>query len=371
MTDFQTLEPAIDPENRITFLLDWEITKKCNLDCSYCGIGIDKGHDNSYPHPDLDDCYETINFMFKYADLYMQHKPKGIKYVVLNVYGGEALHHPNILEILKRVHEVYNDQYKDRWSLTVTNTTNLIIKESKLEKLLPYIDEFTVSYHSETTPVQKNWFKSNCIKIQESGTRLKCVLPMYTKLFDDSVEMTNWLVDNNIRLIARQLDQGAQGKEGFLFTKEQTEWFKNYYEERSFSVKLDDIDVTGIGKGRPCCGGRSLCIDHDMKKRHYFVNNNNFQDWYCGVNHFFVFIRQQTKQVFNNKDCTTNWHTGEIGELGTVDKGDELLEKTKIMLEGDSIPYTKCVKSRCRCGVCAPKAIHLDDYNKSMEKYFK
>ena len=32
----KTIEPAIDPANKISFLLDWEITLRCNLDCSYC-----------------------------------------------------------------------------------------------------------------------------------------------------------------------------------------------------------------------------------------------------------------------------------------------------------------------------------------------
>ena len=99
MTQFLCLEPAIDPNNRITFLLDWELTMKCNLDCSYCGTGIYGGHDNSTRHPSLDKCLETLDFMFEYADLYMRTKPPGLRYVVLNVYGGESLHHPDIVKI--------------------------------------------------------------------------------------------------------------------------------------------------------------------------------------------------------------------------------------------------------------------------------
>ena len=60
MPSFDVLEPAIDPNNRISFLLDWELTMKCNLDCSYCG----NGHDNSTKHPPLNECLKTLNFMF-------------------------------------------------------------------------------------------------------------------------------------------------------------------------------------------------------------------------------------------------------------------------------------------------------------------
>ena len=78
---------AVAPNNTPTFLLDWEVTKKCNLDCSYCGVGIDGGHENTIPHPILDDCLKSIDFMYEYVDLYMEHKKPTQKKVILNVYG--------------------------------------------------------------------------------------------------------------------------------------------------------------------------------------------------------------------------------------------------------------------------------------------
>jgi uncharacterized radical SAM superfamily Fe-S cluster-containing enzyme len=133
MTDFKSLEPAVDPSNRITFLLDWELTLKCNLDCSYCETGIHGGHDNSIAHPPLHECLETIDFMYKYVDLYMSQKPKGIKYVILNMYGGESLYHPDIVEILAACRDRYLKLYQDKWHLTVTTTTNAIISKKRLE----------------------------------------------------------------------------------------------------------------------------------------------------------------------------------------------------------------------------------------------
>jgi MoaA/NifB/PqqE/SkfB family radical SAM enzyme len=94
---------------------------KCNLNCSYCSSGLHGGHDNSTRHPPKDKCIRALEFMFEYADHYMQHKPNGLKYVVLNVYGGEALHHPDIVEILSQIQEKYQP-YRDRWRLTVSNT---------------------------------------------------------------------------------------------------------------------------------------------------------------------------------------------------------------------------------------------------------
>jgi MoaA/NifB/PqqE/SkfB family radical SAM enzyme len=128
MSNFEILEPAVDPNNRISFLLDWELTMKCNLDCSYCESDLYGGHDNSTNHPPMDQCISALKFMFEYADLYMNTKPKGIRYVILNVYGGESLHHPNIVKILEQVHKEYS-AYKDRWHLTVTTTTNAIVSD--------------------------------------------------------------------------------------------------------------------------------------------------------------------------------------------------------------------------------------------------
>jgi pyruvate-formate lyase-activating enzyme len=200
-TEFHALEPAIDPNNRISFLLDWELTMKCNLDCSYCLSDLYGGHDNSRPHPPKQDCLRTIDFMFEYVDLYMSTKPRGIRYVMLNVYGGESLNHPDIVEILAEVRRRYQP-YADRWHLTVTTTTNAIVSDKKLQQIIPLIDEFTVSYHTENTPKQKAQFKRNLLMIAEAGRRQKCVVLMHREpdLFADAQQMIEWLNENRIRV---------------------------------------------------------------------------------------------------------------------------------------------------------------------------
>ena len=62
---------ALDPANVPSFLLDWEVTKLCNLDCSYCSTGLEGGQDNNTKHPPLEECLRTIDFMYEYVDLYM------------------------------------------------------------------------------------------------------------------------------------------------------------------------------------------------------------------------------------------------------------------------------------------------------------
>ena len=373
MTDFDVLEPAIDPNNRISFLLDWELTMKCNLDCSYCATGLYGGHDNSTNHPSLKECLSALDFMFEYVDLYMDTKPKGIRYVILNVYGGESLHHPDIVKILSQVREKYQ-MYTNRWHLTVTTTTNAIISDKKLKQIIPYIDEFTVSYHSENTVKQKQQFKNNLLTIAKSGKRQKCVIMMHqeSKLFQDSIDMIDWLTENSIKLLPKQLDgnEGVDGKR--IYKENQIKWFDSMYDLKTFDKTTDllknksELNLTDVG--RACCGGRQTCTNQNYKQRHFYVDNK-FPDWYCSVNHFFLYIKQVNGEVYVNKDCKMNFN-GSVGPIGNLNNTQEILSKLKKQFDTNTLPVIQCKKYNCFCGLCAPKAKNLETYNFIMEKYY-
>ena len=372
---FKTVEPSIDPENKITFLLDWELTLKCNLDCSYCESGLDGGHDNSTKHSSLNDCLKTIDFMFRYVDLYMKTKIRGLRYVVLNVYGGESLHHPHIVTILKAVREKYK-QYQSDWQLIITTTTNAIISEKKLVEIIPLIDEFTVSYHVECTPKQKEQFRKNLLTIKQHNTRVKCIVLMHPEstLFDDANGMIDWLTTHGIKHLPRQLDHAIDVTK-FNYDSQQVVWFKNLYNTKTYQAEQQHpeltVDIHGrtdlSDSGRACCGGRQLCLDQNYKSREFFVNNK-FTNWYCSVNHFFLYIKQVTGGIFTNKDCKMNFD-GNIGSIGTLDRSQDLLDYIQQNLKNDTLPTIQCKKSRCLCGLCAPKSADLPTYNTIMKKY--
>jgi len=371
--DFHIVEPAIDPNNRTTFLLDWELTMKCNLDCSYCPPGIDGGHDNSTKHPELEKCLVGLDFMFLYVDLYMKRKPKGIKYVVLNVYGGESLYHPQILEILQNINERYQS-YKNDWHLTVTTTTNLILPEKKLKNILPYIDEFTCSYHAECSPKQKDQFKQNLLTLIDSNKRIKCIIMMHAdpSLFADAQSMIDWCQINQIKYLAKQIDHGTKDTQ-FHYGKQQVRWFDSVYKEKTHKSTVqveykqvdDKIDLSD--SGRACCGGRQLCQDQNYRQRDFFIENK-FPDWYCSVNEFFLFVKQVNGNIYVNKDCKMDFN-GTVGPIGNLDEYKQLLEYTRENLENSTMPIIQCKKYKCRCGLCAPKAQHIDTFNTIMGKY--
>ena len=375
MTEIQVLEPAVDPNNRISFLLDWELTMKCNLDCTYCGVGLYGGHDNSTRHPPLEECLNTIDFMFAYVDLYMRNKPQGIRYVILNVYGGESLHHPDIVNILNNIQQKYIP-YNNSWHLTVTTTTNAIISNRKLQQIIPFIDEFTVSYHAENTYKQKQQFKENLLTIAESDKRQKCVVLMHQQpdLFQDAVDMIDWLDQNNIKVLPKQLD-GHSGLDGDkrIYNQLQVQWFGKLYKDKTFgapeNLLKDKSDSKLTDLGRACCGGRQVCANNNFKQRHFYVENK-FPDWYCSVNHFFLFVKQVNGEVFVNKDCKMNFD-GDVGPIGNLDDTQQILSTLKHHLISDSLPIIQCKKHNCFCGLCAPKAKDLVSYKKIMKKYQK
>lgn len=373
LANIDVLEPAIDPNNRMGFLLDWELTMKCNLDCTYCTSGLNGGHDNSTQHPPVEDCVRSIDFMLAYADLYMQHKPAGLRNVFLNVYGGESLHHPEIEYILQQVQLRYT-QYQDKWPLTITTTTNAIVSPRILTKIIPYIDEFTVSYHTESSDKQKSQFRENLLAIKNSGKRLKAIVMMHNQpdLFADAQEMIAWLDHNQIKYLSKQIDNRT-GEHPY--TTEQIVWFNKIYQSRSYNTEQTAIQSDAQLKdlsdtGRACCGGRQFCDNQNYRQRNAYVVDNKFPDWYCSVNWFFLFIKQVTNEIYVNKDCKMNF-AGGVGPIGKLDDADKLLSELAQQLSTGTVPIIQCKKYNCWCGLCAPKAKDLATYQKIISKYQK
>jgi hypothetical protein len=306
----------------------------------------------------------------------MKRKPNGIKYVVLNVYGGESLHHPDIVKILQAVRERY-EKYKESWHLTVTTTSNAIVSKKKLLGIIPLIDEFTVSYHSENTEKQQTQFKENLLAISKSSSRLKCIVLMHAMpdLFQRCLDMISWLDQHTIKYLPRQLDHSLSDIQ-YNYNTKQVTWFDNLYLKKSYQTTSDittnlvtdsNNNVDLADAGRACCGGRQLCQDSNYKARSFWVSNK-FSDWHCSVDEFFLYIKQVNGEIYVNKDCKMNFN-GQVGPIGNLSNSNELLSSLKTYFYNNTKPTIQCKKSRCLCGLCAPKAKNLDTFNHIMKKY--
>jgi MoaA/NifB/PqqE/SkfB family radical SAM enzyme len=370
MTDIKSIGFALDPTNVPSFLLDWELTKLCNLDCSYCSTGIDGGHDNTTQHPPVEECLKSIDFMYEYVNQYMKYKKPSQRKVVLNVYGGESLFHPDIVEILQAARTKY-EKYKDNWHLTFTCTTNGIVGKKQWARIVPLIDEFSVSYHAENLPKQKQQYLDNILYLREKNKRFKCVVMMHNQpeSFADAEEVTEFCKINNIRYVAKPLDNPDKkwAYSAEQFSKLKTFWInktaplKQVEYKKSIETVGNTETVLSINEGRPCCGGRKLSLNNDLKSSVSFVPRQGFRDWSCSVNWFFLFVRQVDGAVYTNKDCLMST-TGREEPLGNISESNLIISTLRNQLETNSMPVIKCKKDICMCGFCAPKAESEQDF---------
>jgi hypothetical protein len=125
--------------------------------------------------------------------------------------------------------------------------------------------------------------------------------------------------------------------------------------------------VNLAAEGRACCGGRTVCKDKQYKNRDFFVDNK-FTDWFCSVNEFFLYVKQVNGEIYTNKDCKMNFDGG-VGPIGNLSDATSILDKLQAQLRHNVLPTIQCKKSRCYCGLCAPKAKTQEEFNNIMEKY--
>lgn len=375
-----SIEPAIDPSNRPTFLLDWELTMKCNLDCDYCYTGLEfGGHNNTTEHPPLEECLKTIDFMYAYVDKYMKKKPKWQRMVVLNVYGGESIFHPDIVEILTAVRQKHS-KYADHWPLTVTCTTNAVAGKLLWKEVTKLIDEFTISFHSTALPKQRQQILDNILYNKSINKRQKVVFVMHNdqNFWQISCDAIEFCKKENIKHVVKVNDKISSFITRWQYSKDQYQYLSEYFQNKTsnaFKEKLKkeldktesaQVDVASIG--RSCCGGRSLCVNSEMKNTMSFVPAAGFENWYCSVNWYFLFVKQINGNVYFNKDCRVSLD-GDFEPIGNLKNYQRILDNLDNMLNGLSIPVVQCIKSRCICGYCAPKASTFDNFKEIMKKH--
>lgn len=357
MSDVCSISFALDPTNTPSFLLDWEITKRCNLDCTYCGP---TEHDNATEHPPLAECLQSIDFMFAYVSEYMQRIKPNQRKVILNVYGGESLFHPDIVEILEQVRIKYQP-YADQWYLTVTCTTNGVVGENQFGKIVPLVDYFSMSYHAEGLLKQQKLYFNNLLTLKKANKPTKAIIMMHNTRWEDSQRAINFCKENNIDYLAKVVDT-PPGKE-WKYNNTQLDYMKMFWVSKSEF----DSNKNMLEQGRACCGGRKLSTNGNLRESITFVPRQGFRDWSCGVNWYFLFVEQLTGLVYTNKDCKTST-TGRVEPLGTINNYQEIIDTVRQQF-ATGMPVVRCVKDRCACGYCAPKAEAPTEFLNLMKRH--
>jgi hypothetical protein len=367
---------SVEPLKFYSFQIGWENTLKCNLDCSYCSSEF---HNNSIPHPSLEECKETIDFIMSYTDLYMRHRVEDQRDVGLNIHGGESLFHPDLEQILDYCLEKYQP-YKNHWNLSIQTITNAVVKEKIWKRIIDKIDYWTVSYHPESTIEQQDLVRKNILALRDKNKNFHVAILMHTKHWDNCISMIEWCEENNIKFLPRQIDHAWTSIQ-YYYTKEQAAWLRNYHKTGSTKLlnqedntqkptlkeKVNYIkeSITNAinmnSEGRQCCGGNRLCINQDYSQSQTHVLNQ-FNGWACAVNYSFLYIRQVSKEIFLNKDCKMNFE-GEIGPIGYLNNHQEILKNLENDLKNKTLKTIICKKKKCFCGICSPKAITEEKLN--------
>ena len=373
----------IDVPDSYLFQVTWDLGRRCNFDCSYCGH---HRHNNWSPHADLDTLIETANFVLDYCDLYVKYR--SIKEININFTGGEPTTNKNLIELIK-----YIRQQKRDYSITIALTTNGAFPDKIIPELRQHVNQVTVSYHCEASDILKQSVQKRILKMKEVGIQMQVNVMMHEKseYFKECQSLCLLLKENKINYIFRVIgdeEDTVDTSQTHKYSDEQIQWLRNHWTENK--EKLESVENSnknhctsafgtsykneqnkiGINEGRPCCGSRVMCTANKEKRElTRFINRTNFKDWYCSVNWFFLHINQEAQLVFHHQTCQAKFE-GKKGPIGPLRKRDKILSELKEKLETGTLDLITCPNTYCGCGICTPKSSNKEKLTKELTKHF-
>ena len=211
----------LNPKKDEWFRVEWNIGKRCNFDCSYCGSSV---HDNKSPHMPYEKIIESLDKLRSSTD----------KKIKIGWTGGEPFVHPKFIDIIK-----YAKQEIGVFRQTVV--TNGTVPVATYMKAVPYLDQVSFSYHFEHTihdkiianieDVYKYYADKDC------ADEVKVHMMMLPGTFDKAEEIIKHLRSKNIEVVARRI-RPQSNEAGELVKPWESGmtatglWNGNYYSQR-------------------------------------------------------------------------------------------------------------------------------------------
>jgi len=149
------IEKTIFKNNSLALCID--VTHKCNLHCSYC---------THYTNNDL-------YIDFKHTQIYIDNNIKKFKTLLIDLYGGEPMLHPDVLQFIK-----FNILKYDANFIITTNLNydskfiqNLVQYNKNIQFLLSFHFEakYTLSYFKNLKLINTHFESKMCIPILKKG----------------------------------------------------------------------------------------------------------------------------------------------------------------------------------------------------------
>lgn len=285
--------------NHDSIHIEWNLGKRCNLDCTYCPTEI---HDNFSPHTNISILENAVN------QLSMLDKP-----VRISLTGGEPCVHPKIESLIAYM------KPRVEWiniTTNITRTANWYVNQ-------PFVNHWVFSLHFE----DEGW-KERMIKIVEFNnfdtSRLFQVNVMahqdHMNKVKDAVELFK---RENVPYVIRRIRW-----------TEQHDWFDDLkYSSKDLSWLLEN---TATAKPNVIIDDEKLYHANDIIKEHL----NQFEGWQCAAG---------IESLMINWDGEVHRATCRVGgSLGNIYKGT--------FKQPDN--WITCTRKWCTCAADIPLSKH-------------
>jgi MoaA/NifB/PqqE/SkfB family radical SAM enzyme len=345
---------AIHPVDRNAFLVIWDTGRRCNYDCTYCES---TRHNNYSSHKSLDELKASFDFIQTYTALYNSKRKQPFS-THINFTGGEPTVNPNFWNLV--------DYISTHDNVVMGLTTNGAWGKKNTQKILEKFEWVTVSYHAEAHETLKQQVIDNIFELHNSSINLSVNLMLHVDYWDECMQVYEKLKAAGIKCNPRPIGDGALTIKGWFsdsegvmrrtsheYTVEQQAWFWN----QAGVTNPPKTVAEGNQMGRSCCGGVCLKGKVNSEWQPIKLIDTHFEDWQCMVNWYFLYIDQETKEVYHHQTCKALFdkQRGSIGNLDDVDSIYKFVEHHY----NDTIV---CPNPRCGCGMCAPKAQDVNEF---------
>lgn len=349
----------------------WDLGRRCTFACSYCPP---HRKNNWSALASLEELVTAAHQVDRYVQLLARYNQKEL-YASICFSGGEPTTNPVFFDFLEYISTRLP-------KLEATLTTNGFYCESKCLQVIEHTGFSTVSYHTEATEKQKALVIKNLELMKKHGYGFKVNVMFHERpeLFQECVELCSWLDERSMSYTPRiigddgDVKSGLKNKSIHTYSESQMDWYKNFWRRKKQKVgevkevsakdgaatctkeKPKEKALLGQSVGRPCCGGRSLSLLYDQDWQDAtFVPTNNFQGWSCMVNWYFLYLHQEIDQIWFHQTCQVNLK-GEVGPVSTISNFGQFIDDLERQMVSGKMPYIRCPKTFCGCGLCAPKA---------------
>ena len=129
---------SIVPVSQDSFVITWDLGRRCNYDCSYCPA---HRHDNFSPHATLQELKNTAEFLFDYVSVVAEHRIN--KNFDVSFTGGEPTVNPKFLEFAKYLKSEYKRRFSDKFNLRLDLTTNGAMSQKIAAAVIANFDHVT------------------------------------------------------------------------------------------------------------------------------------------------------------------------------------------------------------------------------------